>query len=98
MAKKWFGEYLGEKSVKFRKEALVRKADCDFVTKNYKAAAQAYDIVLKDYFDANDIYPYYQAALSYGLSDDNDRKVELLSNALGASVDAEFYAEAIYEL
>ena len=98
LAKKWFGEYLGEKSVKFRKEALVRKADCDFVAKNYGAAAQAYDIVLKDYFDVNDIYPYYQAALSYGLNDNVDRKIELLSNVLDASIDSEFYPEAIYEL
>ena len=98
LAKKWFGEYLGEKSVKFRKEALVRKADCDFVAKNYKSAAQAYDLVLRDYFDVNDIYPYYQAALSYGLSDNTDRKVELLANVLDASIESEFYPEAIFEL
>ena len=98
LAKKWFGEYLGEKSLKFRKEALVRKADCDFVTKSYKAAAQEYDLVLRDYFDVNDIYPYYQAALSYGLCNNTERKVELLANVLNASVEAEFYPEAIFEL
>ena len=98
LAKRWFGEYLGEKSLKFRKEALVRKADCDFVTKNYKAAAQEYDLVLRDYFDVNDIYPYYQAALSYGLCDNTERKIELLSNVLEASMDSEFYPEAIFEL
>lgn len=98
LAKKWFGEYLGEKSIKYRKEALVRKADCDFVAKNYKAAATAYDIVLRDYFSANDIYPYYQAALSYGLVNNTDRKIELLSNVLQASPDAEFYPEALFEL
>ena len=98
LAKKWFGEYLGEKSLKYRKEALVRKADCDFVAKNYKSAAQGYDLVLRDYFDVNDIYPYYQAALSYGLCDNTARKVELLSNVIGASSDAEFYPEALFEL
>lgn len=97
-AKKWFGEYLGEKSVRYRKEALVRKADCDFVTKNYSAAASAYDVVLKDYFNVNDIYPYYQAALSYGLTGKTDRKIELLAHALDASPDTEFYPEAVFEL
>lgn len=98
LAKKWFGEYLSEKSVRFRKEALVRKADCDFVVRDYKAAASAYDVVLKDYFSADDIYPYYQAALSYGLSGNVDRKVELLSSVMQASADREFYPEALYEL
>ena len=98
LARKWFGEYLGEKSVKYRKEALVRKADCEFVVKNYKAAAYAYDVVLRDYFSADDIYPYYQAALSYGLSNDQDRKIELLSNVMKASPEAEFYPEALFEL
>ena len=98
LAKKWFGEYLGEKSVKYRKEALVRKADCDFVVKNYKAAAAAYDIVLRDYFSANDIYPYYQAALSYGLINDSKKKISLLANVLDASPEAEFYPEALFEL
>ena len=98
LAKKWFGEYLGEKSVKYRKEALLRKADCDFAVKNYKAAAVAYDIVLRDYFDADDIYPYYQSALSYGLVNQPDRKIELLSNVTKASSDAEFYPEALFEL
>lgn len=98
LAKKWFSEYLGEKSLKFRKEALVRKADCDFVAKNYSSSAQAYDLVLKDYFDVNDIYPYYQAALSYGLCNNTERKIELLSSVLNASADSEFYPEAIFEL
>ena len=98
LAKKWFGEYLSEKSVKFRKEALVRKADCDFAVKNYASAAASYDLVLRDYFNVNDIYPYYQSALSYGLSGNQDKKIELLANVLGASPDVEFYPEALYEL
>lgn len=97
-ARKWFGEYLAESSVRFRKEALLRMADCDFVAKNYKLASEGYESVLKDYFDVNDIYSYYQAALSHGLNNNNDRKIELLSNVLQASSDAEFYPEALFEL
>ena len=98
LAKKCFADYLSMTNIKYRKEALVRKADCDFVAKDYKAAASAYEAVLSDYFNVNDIYPYYQAAISYGLEDKTDKKVELLSNVLDASAQAEFYPEAMFEL
>ncbi len=98
LSRKWFSEYLTEKSVKYRKDALERKADCHFITKDYEGAAAAYDLVLKDYYDINDIYPYYQAALSYGLKGDSARKIELLAAVKDASPAAEFYPEALYEL
>ena len=66
--------------------------------KNYKTAAAAYDIVLRDYFTPDDIYPYYQAALSYGLINEHGRKIDLLSYVMEASPDADFYAEALFEL
>jgi len=97
-ALRWFDEYLDEKETMYRKDALVRRADCYFISKKYKEACAAYDLVLDDYFNANDIYPYYQAALSYGLSRKNDEKIALLSNVMDASPSAEFYAEALFEL
>ena len=97
-ARKWFGEYLAERTVKYRKDALERKGDCHFIEKDYKGACAAYDLVLRDYFDVNDIYPYYQSALSYGLDKNNDKKISLLANVLEASPEAEFYPEALYEL
>ncbi len=97
-ARKWFTEYLGESSVKYRKDALERKADCLFMAKDYGQAASAYDQVLNSYFNVNDIYPYYQAAVSYGLDRKVDRKIELLSNVLEASSSSKFYPEALYEL
>lgn len=98
LAKKWFSDYLKEPSQMYRKEAMVRKADCDFVGMDYKAAAAAYDVVLKDYFNVNDIYPYYQSALSYGLMDNVQKKIELLSNVMQASPESAFYPEAMFEL
>lgn len=95
---KWFSEYLGQPSVLYRKNALERKADCHFITKDYKEAASAYSLVMSDYFSADDIYPYYQAALSYGLSNQPEKKIEALLNVMDASPDAEFYAEALFEL
>ena len=95
---KWFGEYLDQPSVKYRKEALERKADCHFITKDYRTAAEVYSLVMNDYFNANDIYPYYQAALSYGLAKQTDKKIEVLANVLDASPESKFYPEALFEL
>ena len=95
---KWFAGYLSESQVTYRKDALLRTADCHFMLKDYKAACQAYDVVLADYFNADDIYPYYQAALSYGLDKNMDKKIELLSNVRTASATAKFYPEALFEL
>ena len=97
-ASRWFGEYLGEASVKFRKDAMERRADCHFMRSDYKAASSAYDQVLKDYFDPDDVYPYYQAALSYGLDRNQPKKIDLLSNVLNASPSSRFYPEALFEL
>ncbi len=95
---KWFDEYLSERKVEFRKEALERKGDCFFIAKDYDAAYAAYDLVIKDYFDVNDIYPYYQSAIAYGLDRKTDKKIELLSRVMDASSDAEFYPDALFEL
>lgn len=95
---KWFDEYLGERSVIYRKEALERKADCLFIAKDYKAAAAAYDLVVKDFFDVNDIYPYYQAAISYGLDKQPAVKIEKLASVMDASPESRFYPEALFEL
>lgn len=97
-ALKWFGIYESCSYTEYRKDALERSADCYFIAKDYKNACTAYDAVVKDYYDVNDIYPYYQAALSYGLSGKPDMKITVLSKVLGASPEAEFYPEAMYEL
>lgn len=97
-ALKWFDTYVSEPDGQYRKEALERRADCYFIQKKYKDASAAYDLVLKDYFNVNDIYPYYQAAVSYGLNKKHSKKIELLSNVMKASPDAEFYPEAMFEL
>jgi len=97
-ALRWFEEYLLDPAADFRKEALIRTADCHFMSKEYKKACAAYDVVIDGYFDVNDIYPYYQGALAYGLAKNSSKKIELLSNVLKASPSSEFYPEALYEL
>lgn len=97
-AAKWFKEYLSGESVIYRKEAALRYADCLFMQADYKSAIGAYEAVLKDYFSIDDIYPYYRAAVSYGLEGDNARKISILENALKADPASVFYPEAIFEL
>lgn len=94
----WFKEYLSGDSVLYRKEAALRYADCFFMMSDYAGAISAYNTVLKDYFDVNDIYPYYQAAISYGLEGDNERKISLLDNVNKADPSSAFYPEALFEL
>ena len=97
-AAEWFSKYLDSDSDIYRKESLIRYGDCMFMQQKYDEAITAYGRELKDYFDADDIYPYYQAALSYGLTGDSKRKISLLSNVRQASPSSLFYPEAMYEL
>lgn len=98
LAMKWFADYLGGPEVEYRKDALERKGDCHFMTKDYKSASRSYDVVIRDYKDVNDVYPYYQSALSYGLAGDSAKKIEVLSAVMDASPEARFYPEALFEL
>ena len=97
-AQKWFYTYLDGSVVKYRKDALERVGDCAFVEKAYGKAAASYDLVIRDFFDVNDIYPYYQSALAHGFAGNQDKKMKLLSNVFSASPDSQFYPEALFEL
>ena len=97
-AARWLDTYISSGEPSARKDALVRRSDCDFARHNYKAAIASYQRVLDTYYDVNDIYPYYQQALAYGLSGNKKEKVKVLSRVTGASADAPMYSEAMYEL
>lgn len=97
-AAKWFDTYLSSGSREFRRDAGVRRADCDFMRRDYKAAAAGYETVLQSYADPDDVYPYYQLGLAYGLAGEKQKKVDALSRVRNASPSAHFYPEAMYEL
>ena len=97
-ASRWFDTYLDSGAREVRKDALQRRADCDFLRRDYKAAVNSYQKAIDEFFDVNDIYPYYRQALSCGLSGDKRRKVEVLSKVKGADSSSPLYPEALYEL
>ena len=97
-AAKWFGDYVSAGNVLNRKDAMVRMADCSFLTKKYADAVKGYEQVIDAFDDPDDVYPVYQAGLAYGLSNRPDKKIEVLSRAQKASADAPFYGDALYEL
>ena len=97
-AARWFDKYLAQGSPLYREDALCRRADCDFGKKDYKAAVNSYQKVMNEFYSPDNIYPYYQQAISYGLSGDRKKKVSTLLHIEDASPSAPLYAEAYYEL
>ena len=97
-AARWFDTYLNSGAKAFREDALNRRADCDFGRKDYRSAVTSYQKVMTEYFTPDNIYPYYQQALSYGLMGDKRRKVSTLLHVEDASPSAPLYNEALYEL
>ena len=97
-AAKWFDTYLSSANPSFAQDAGVRRADCDFMRRDYKAAAEGYEAVLARFSDPDDVYPYYQLGLAYGLAGEKQRKVDALSRVRRASPSANFWPEAMYEL
>jgi len=97
-AAKWFDTYLEGAAPEYAKEAMERRADCDFIQKKYDAAIEGYQKALDSYYDVNDIYPYYQTGLAYGLQGNTQKKIDILSRVKDADKSAPLYDEAMYEL
>ncbi len=95
---RWFDIYLSEGGRTCRRDALVRRGDCYFASKDYPGAITAYRAAIKEVPVKEDIYPYTQLALSYGLSGDNDARADALAYVLHADPDTPMYAEGLYEL
>jgi TolA-binding protein len=53
-AAKWFATYIDGSVAEYRKDALERIGDCHFVKKEYKSAAETYDLVVRDFYDVNE--------------------------------------------
>ena len=97
-AASWFDSYLQSGDRANREDALLRRADCDFISKDYKSAVEGYERAIKEYPAASSLYPYYQQGVAYGLLGKPAEKIATLSKVKNAPVSSPFYAESIYEL
>ena len=97
-AAKWFDTYLRTQSPLSKEDALIRRADCAFYSKDYKEAISRYDEIIAAGLSPNNIYPYYQDAIACGLTGQNDKKISLLEKVMEADPAAEYYDEALFEL
>ncbi len=97
-AAKWFDEYLQGREPAEGEDAAVRRADCDFVRKDYKAAAAGYEKALGRFPFKGTLYPNYRAGIAYGLLGDLDGKIDALSKVLKSSPSADYYSDAMFEL
>ena len=97
-----FQNYLGFEPQKreYTYEAQLRLADCHFMSRDYKEAAELYEklAIEKGY---STLYAPLQAALAYGLMDNNIKKCALLeeiTNDSAQHMKSPLYSQALYEL
>ena len=98
MASRWFSQYLKGGDLSNRRDAMVRLADCSFAMRKYPEAAQAYEDVIALGGALDDLYPHYQAGISYALAGKVDKEVAVLSGIRSAESTAAYYDEAWYAL
>ena len=99
-AAKTFAEYLQFEpaSRPYSNEANTRLADCKFMLKDYLSAAELYEIIaINDGYKT--LYAPLQSAISYGLINENTKKVALLNEITGSKhISSPLYSTALYEL
>lgn len=98
VAAKWFDVYLQSGSGAAGRDALARRADCDFRQGQYAAAASRYKKLGEVYPEADYIYPYYREGICYGLTGNRSAEIKALSRVKNAPVTAPYYSETMYEL
>ena len=98
-AQPYFMSFLesGSAAGNLQRDATVRLADTYLIQKDYPRASAEYAKVYNRYSD-DDIYANYQGALVYGLMDDYNNKIALLSDAVTKHPFARLYPQAMYEL
>lgn len=97
-AAKWFDMYLQSGSVAAGRDALARRADCDFRQGQYASAAGRYKKLGEAYPETDYVYPYYREGICHGLTGNRAAEIKALSRVKNAPVTARYYPEAMYEL
>lgn len=97
-AARWFDQYLSDPKASFTKDALERRGDCEFAEKNYKKAAEFYQKSVDADKTKDNLYPYYQLGICYGLDGKQSKKAEVLALVKDAPATAQYYGDLMYEL
>ncbi len=77
-------------------DALVRLADCYYVTKDYQAAIQHFTTAIRGLVNEKD-YAYYQAGVIYGILDDYRKAGDYLDRVINVYTTSAFYDDALFE-
>jgi TolA-binding protein len=97
-ALRWLDNYIESDDEQFAADAMVRVGDCYFFSKDYEIAITAYELKMKTYPDARDLYPCYRAGLAAGLLENPEEKIRLLEPVKTSSSTLPYWPEAMYEL
>lgn len=97
-ASRWFDKAASIPGFAFADEAGLRKGDCLFMQRNYSGAAKQYSALSAKQNDPDQVYPYYQAGICYGLLGKDVEKNNALLPVTEASPSSRFYSDALYEL
>ena len=82
----------------YERDAQVRLGDACFMQNKYADAAAIYERVHAADPVSADLYPVLQASIAYGLAGDEERKVELLREAIRTGGSAPLYPRVVFEL
>lgn len=97
-ASRWFGKYIDGRDPVARRDALLRRADCHFISQDYGEAVNLYASASEELGDTARVYSIYQGGLALGFLGKTRQKAQTLSAVLGEDPALPFYPEAVYEL
>jgi len=80
-----------------RNDSYIRLGDCNFISKSYWEAMEAYNKVIEQR-GIDDDYAQYQKAISYGFVRRNDSKIETLKDFDKQHPKSSYKDDALYEL
>ena len=99
-ARKFFSDYVNGpyRRKTMLRDAKTRLADACFMLRDYDEAVLLYEDLYSSDATSSDVYPAFQASLSYGLMGNYAKKINLLSQIVRNNPDSPFYPQSLFEL
>ena len=94
-----FGKFLENNSLETetKDDAYIRLGDSYFAIRDYKNAIKSYTTVVKSFGSEAD-YAQYQIGMSYGFTEDNNAKIEALTNVVNKYKISTLKDDALFQL